>query len=123
LEGESAPQGPSVRASPSHLLFYLYIISISATFCKFEEQYSPTLLSILSLFYLNIISLFILYSFILFKYYIFYSCRDRQVHTQAEMSDTQAEIGKTQVDLGKSRPNRQNPGGSRQTQAESASPG
>jgi hypothetical protein len=45
-----------LRASPSHSLYYLHIISISATFYLFEKQFSPTLLSILSLFllfYLN----------------------------------------------------------------------
>jgi hypothetical protein len=50
-------------------LIFFYSISISPTLYLFEKQYTPTLLSILSLFYLNIFSLF----FYKFKYYIFYS--------------------------------------------------
>ena len=55
------------------IFFFFYSISISATLYLFEKQYTPTLLSVLSLFYLNIFSLFFLYSFIPFKYYNFLS--------------------------------------------------
>jgi hypothetical protein len=53
----------SLRASPRLSLFYLYIIFILGTLYLFEEQYSPTLLSILSLFLLFYFNFFSLSSF------------------------------------------------------------